>query len=275
MVYLEEFGFCCEPRGVYPYRVMGPKRLENLELGAITILYGSNGCGKSTALNIMARAIKLPNMSPGNNNEYLNGYVRQCHFKLCDDGIPGTARFIRSEDIMDMINRVRKENERVNRIVAKTETDMDEFDDPQLLSKLFDPDSMNDQERFFISRLDSARESFEALYQRPDQFSNGETAMDFFNNELLADSLYFLDEPENSLAPELQQQLAHRIELLAYYLNCQIIIATHSPFLLSMRGTKIIDLDSEPSVERKWYELPNMRVYYDFFMKHQRAFEKR
>lgn len=274
MVYLESFEFCDEQRGVYPYRVMAPKGLDNLELGPITILYGSNGSGKSTALNIMARAINMPNMSPGNNNEYFNGYVKRCHFRLCDDGVPGTARFIRSEDIMDGINRVRKENEKVNRMVARTETQMDEFDDPQLLAKLFDPDSMTDHDRFFLSRLDSARGSFEALYQRPDQFSNGETAMDFFNNELLADSLYFLDEPENSLAPEYQQQLAHRIELLAYYLNCQIVIATHSPFLLSMRGTKIIDLDSSPSIERKWNELPNMKVYYEFFKKNQKAFEK-
>ena len=214
-------------------------------------------------------------MTSGNSNEYFNGYIKRCHYKVADAGIPDTARFIRSEDIMDSINRVRKENEKVNRIVAKTETQHDDFDNPQLLAKLFDPDSLSDQERFFLSRLDSARESFEALYQRPDQFSNGETAMDFFNNELLADSLYFLDEPENSLAPEYQKQLAHRIELLAYYLNCQIIIATHSPFLLSMRGTKIIDLDSSPSTERKWFELPNMRVYYEFFTQNSKWFEKR
>ena len=253
---------------------MFPKGIEHLEFEPITVLYGNNGSGKSTALNIMARAIQMPNMSPGNSNDYFNGYVRQCKFTLCKEGIPATARFIRSEDIMDSINRIRNEYERTNRIVANTETQMDEFDKPRILSKIFDPDSLSDEERFFISRVGSARSSFESLFQRPDQFSNGETAMDFFNNELLADSLYFLDEPENSLAPGFQQQLAHRIELLAYYLNCQIIIATHSPFLLSMRGTKIIDLDSSPSVERKWHELPNMRIYYDFFKKYQKVFEK-
>lgn len=274
MIYLDSFHFCNEDRGVYPYRVLAPKQLDELTFEPITIFYGSNGSGKSTALNVIASAINLPNMTQGNFNEYFKGYVKRCSFELNDE-IPQLSRFVRSEDIMDSITRVRKQTMKVNKAVAFTETEMDEEDDPQLLAKLFDPDSMTNDERFFLSRLDSARPAFESMFQCPDQFSNGETAIDFFNNELLAESIYFLDEPENSLAPALQMELAHKLELLAHYLDCQIIVATHSPFFLSMRDAKIIDLDSSPTVERKWWELPSMKVYYDLFSKNAKHFEKK
>ena len=147
-------------------------------------------------------------------------------------------------DSLDGINRIRKEVRRINSTVMNTVTDMDEMGDPQMMKKLFDPDTLTNDERFFLSRLSSARGCFEQIFQTPDQFSNGETAIDFFNNELLADAVYFLDVPENSLAPDLQLELAHRLELLSHYLNRQIIIATHSPFLLSMRDAKMISMDS-------------------------------
>ena len=50
------------------------------------------------------------------------------------------------------------------------------------------------------------------------------------------------------------------------------MISTHSPFLLSLRGAKIYDLDSDPVDVRRWTELENVRTYYDFFKKHEREF---
>ena len=43
------------------------------------------------------------------------------------------------------------------------------------------------------------------------------------------------------------------------------MIATHSPFLLSMAGAKIYDLDQTPPRPRPWTELENVRVYRAFF----------
>ena len=40
-----------------------------------------------------------------------------------------------------------------------------------------------------------------------------------------------------------------------------------------MRGAKIYDLDSDPVDVRRWTELGNVRVYYDFFREHQKEFE--
>lgn len=52
----------------------------------------------------------------------------------------------------------------------------------------------------------------------------------------------------------------------------QFIIATHSPFLLSIRGAKIYDLDEDPVYVKQWTELENVRAYYNFFKLHEKEF---
>lgn len=63
------------------------------------------------------------------------------------------------------------------------------------------------------------------------------------------------------------------LEDSARFFGCQFVIATHSPFLLSMCGAKIYDMDEEIVDVKKWSELANVRAYYDFFKKHERDFE--
>ena len=56
--------------------------------------------------------------------------------------------------------------------------------------------------------------------------------------------------------------------------GCQLIIATHSPFLLSIDGARIYDLDSDPVQTRQWWELENTRIYFDFFYRNKELFLK-
>ena len=85
--------------------------------------------------------------------------------------------------------------------------------------------------------------------------------------------MFLLDEPENSLSPERQRELVQFIGDAARFYGCQFVIATHSPFLLSMRGAKIYDLDEEPVDVKRWTQLGNVRAYYDFFRERAREFE--
>jgi len=57
------------------------------------------------------------------------------------------------------------------------------------------------------------------------------------------------------------------------YCGNQLVISTHSPFLLALPGAKIINLDEQSGVVDSWTELKNPRVYYDFFKKHADEFE--
>ena len=77
------------------------------------------------------------------------------------------------------------------------------------------------------------------------------------------------------MAPAYQMELAHEIALLAYRLNSQFIIATHSPFMLSIEGARIYDLDARPARIREWYELENMQTYYQLFKKNADKFEEK
>ena len=56
----EEFDYCLKvPHNVYtsfyPFKVLSRHRLERVEFAPVTILYGGNGSGKSTALNVLAQ----------------------------------------------------------------------------------------------------------------------------------------------------------------------------------------------------------------------------
>ena len=118
------------------------------------------------------------------------------------------------------------------------------------------------QSKYVRSRLmDNVREQ-----------SNGESAFRYFVEKIGEDGLYLLDEPENSLSPARQQELVEFLESSARFFGCQFIIATHSPFLLAMRGAKIYDLDEDPAAVRKWTQLENVRAYDDFFKRHAEEF---
>ena len=52
------------------------------------------------------------------------------------------------------------------------------------------------------------------------------------------------------------------------------MIATHSPFILAMRGAKIYDMDEDVVDVKKWTELANVRAYYNFFKQHEKDFEE-
>lgn len=124
----------------------------------------------------------------------------------------------------------------------------------------------------------AVRKSTQSQYVRENlmdnvrEHSNGESAFLYFTDQIRENGLYLLDEPENSLSPEKQQELLKFLEDSARFFGCQFLIATHSPFLLSMRGAKIYDMDEETVDVKRWTELANVRAYFDFFMKYRREF---
>lgn len=95
----------------------------------------------------------------------------------------------------------------------------------------------------------------------------------YFVSEIKENGLYTLDEPENSMSVSMQIKLAKFIEESARFFNCQFIIATHSPILLSLNSAKIYDLDQVPVRLSKWQELENVKIYYEFFKEHEKDFE--
>ncbi len=137
--------------------------------------------------------------------------------------------------------------------------------------------SIDDYEQ--LKKVNLARSKTQSKFVRKNladnirEHSNGESAFMYFSEKIKENGLYLLDEPENSLSPERQQELLRFLEDSVRFFGCQFIIATHSPFLLSIKGAKIYDLDEEPVDVKRWTELENVRAYYEFFKKHIREFE--
>ena len=271
MIYLESFMLPSENRLVYPYKQMYDKGLEKIDFAPITIFYGSNGSGKSTLLNIIASKVGVSNKTLGNTSEYFDGFVRKC-IGVSED-IPTDSMFIRSEDIMELIAGRRKKNASIDRTVkgwfAKGGDKSGSLEEEMYVKSEFE----NIYENGATTMNNSFYNAVKAkLFEKNDEESNGETAIDYFKERLFSDNLYFLDEPENSMSPILQQELADYICLLAYRLNSQFVLATHSPFMLSMQGARIYDLDSHPSIVREWWQLENMKVYYKLFERFSKRF---
>jgi len=129
-----------------------------------------------------------------------------------------------------------------------------------------------------LKKINAARSKTQSRFVRNQlidnvrEYSNGESAFLYFTEKIEENGLYLLDEPENSLSPERQMELAKFIEDSARFFGCQFIISTHSPFLLAIHGAKIYDLDENPVDVKRWTDLKNMRIYYEFFKKHEKEF---
>jgi predicted ATPase len=67
-------------------------------------------------------------------------------------------------------------------------------------------------------------------------------------------------------------QLKYFIEDSVRSYGCQFVISTHSPFLLSLKGAHIYNIDETPPTEKKWTELDCVKVYYDFFIEQKDKF---
>jgi len=257
---------------IYPFQVLSKHGLRCLDFEPITILYGGNGSGKTTALNVMAETLKLDRDTLYNRSNFFEDYTKLCDYKL-DIPVPKDSRIITSDDVFDFMLNLRSINEGIN-------NKRDELLEDYLGYKYskFQMKSLDDYEQ--LKKVTSARSKTQSKFIRENlmdnvrEHSNGESAFIYFTEKIKDNGLYLLDEPENSLSPERQQELVEFIENAARFFGCQFIISTHSPFLLAMRGAKIYDMDEEPVDVKRWTELSNVRVYYDFFKKHEKEFRR-
>lgn len=254
----------------YPFKVLSARGLLELEMEPVTILYGGNGSGKTTALNVMAEALKLYRDSRYNRSSFFEDYIALCTHELRGE-IPERSRVITSDDVFDFMLNLRAANAGVD---EKREELFQEYLDAKYSDFHFR--TMEDYDR--LKTVNMARSNTQSRYVRKKlmgnlpEHSNGESAFLYFTQRIEEDGLYLLDEPENSLSPARQQELCQFIEDSARFFHCQFLIATHSPFLLAMRGAKVYDLDANPVTIRRWTELPAVRAYYDFFQAHAKEF---
>ena len=62
----------------YPFQILSKNMLRQLDFEPVTILTGSNGSGKSTALNVIAEKLQLTRDSAYNKTNFYQNYVDLC-----------------------------------------------------------------------------------------------------------------------------------------------------------------------------------------------------
>ena len=275
----------------YPFHLTSNMGLWSLDLEPITILYGGNGSGKSTIVNVISEKLCAKRLSIYNSSPYFAEYVNRCQYRI-DHSLTGESLYqghqqsqkynisdivtvLTSDDIFHWMQEARLENEKK---LHKSYLLKDEYNNTTTLPKYINFETGYNVEKysrcFQIMKSSLNRFLLNNIGKMERSFSNGETALMKLSELLEAPGLYLLDEPENSMSCEFQMELASIIQSLAKYGNCQFLISTHSPFILSMEHTKIYNLDHNPVDICKWWELDNMKHYFNLFYNAKENFIK-
>jgi len=268
---------------IYPFKTL-PEHIRFLEFNPITILYGTNGSGKTTMLNLIAERLGINRTVMINKSSFIDDFVDLCAYTMKES--PVASKIITSDDVFSNLFLTREKNEIIDRErenlldfygeyhgidgYHKIMSEMDELgeenwlDNVEMLQKALNTRGKKKSASDFVKRR---------IDKNIIGKSNGETAIEFFCNNINEPGLYLLDEPENSLSASVQRELAQFLFGSARFFGAQLIISTHSPFMLSIPGVKIYNLDAEDYITDDWTSLENMKEYYELFSRFSDRFE--
>lgn len=271
------------PFGLFPERSRGMRELVLEFNSPITILYGGNGSGKTTILNLIAESIKAMRHSAFNKSGLFYDYLNSCNTETGEQC--RKMMIITSDDVFDYLQRQRRKFEAFNeqrsrfsdemsrrRAVYKKEAELGkgvsvDFDDPESIESF--------HKRCAIMKNTNSMLIVKKMGIDQKGQSNGETAIDFFTDQITPGGLYLLDEPENSLSPKMQLALMDFISMMADEFDCQFIIASHSPFFIGMNYASVYNLDADIIDFCDWTELESIQVYHDFFRRLEHTLSRR
>lgn len=248
----------------YPFNLPLFKGLTGLDFTApITFFVGENGSGKSTLLEAIAVACDLPAvggeaLSLDHSLDAVRPLART--LKLAWQSKTRRGFFLRAEDFINFIRRIETSRRELEGELERVEV---EYQGRSQMAK-------------DLARMPMAGELSAIQYSYGNGLevrSHGEGFLDLFQARLRPGGLYLLDEPETPLSPTRQLAL---MALLAQAVaeGSQFIIATHSPLLMALPGSVLLDFDQSPPRPARWDELEHVALTRDFlnnpgsFLKH-------
>lgn len=116
MIYLSTFHLSdrkLKNPNVYPYSVFRNKYIEPFVFEPITVLYGNNGSGKSTVLNIIADKLQLRGREHAISDSYgivnyFDEFVSECSSELETYRLPEESMYLKSEDVLYEIKKAQQ-----------------------------------------------------------------------------------------------------------------------------------------------------------------------
>ena len=221
----------------YPFQVFDNWEEETFSFEPITVLYGGNGSGKTTLLNLMGEKLRLERRSVFNRSSFFQDFVDLCR---AEGTAPEGSAVLTSDDVFDDLLDLRVLNQGIDRERVELLAEYKDLRESGFQMKsLADYDQLKKVVRATGKKASGSSFVKESIGTNVRGRSNGETAFQYFTDRIKEDALYLLDEPENSLSVQRQRELAKFLEDSARFFGCQIILATHSPILLSMKGAKV------------------------------------
>jgi predicted ATPase len=256
MIYLRSAVLPEEHPECWPYTIPALKGLEKLEFDApVTLLSGDNGAGKSTLLEALAVKLAMPAVgrTDAGRDETLEGLRPLARsLTLTFNKRPACKFFLRSEDFFNFTIVLQKQREEMRRELTRVD---EEYAGRSAFAR-------NQARMAFAGAIGD----MESRYGRDllESASHGESFLRLFQERFAPNGLYLLDEPEAPLSPARQLALYSMIKELSAERNCQFVIATHSPILLSFEGAALYDLDRSPPAKTRWQELPGVKLLKGF-----------
>lgn len=210
----------------YPFNLETFRKTESLKLETpVTLFVGENGSGKSTLLRAIADHCGIHIWKSLETSRFeINPYERLL------------GRFIRVERVGEHVPGSFFSSELFHDFARN----LDEW-------AVSDPDTL----RYFGGK---------SLMTQ----SHGQSLMSYFRARYRIRGLYFMDEPETALSPGTQLDLLDLLEETGKAGNAQLIVATHSPILLSCPGATIYSFDEVPISRKAYEDTEHYRVYRDF-----------
>lgn len=157
----------------YPFQILSARGFERIDFEPVTILYGGNGSGKTTALNVIAEKTGVKRDSIYNRSSFFPDYVDLSYMGLADRDIPANSRIISSDDVFDYMLNIRNLNEGID---LKRQELFDEYLDAKYSD--FQLKSMADYDQ--LKKINKARRKTQSRFVKSELmdnvrgFSNGE-----------------------------------------------------------------------------------------------------
>jgi predicted ATPase len=231
MIFLQNISLPFGNTHQFPFSIPSFKGLDSLSFSnPITVFVGENGSGKSTLLKALAMKINLPAIGSTDleQDETLDG------FRQFSEGIitrwerTRTYRgfFFRAEDYFGFVKRLRSIDQELKGDIVDFEKNLSGYG-----------------LKVAVGAIHGQKEALQRNYGDLTQVSHGEGFLKVLQNRIQPEGIYLIDEPEAALSPQRQLALFSMIKNLAVNENCQFIIATHSPILMSLPDAQILQFD--------------------------------
>jgi len=218
----------------YPFNIPSIKNTKMLDLSSnITVLVGNNGSGKSTLLQAIAYYSNSINVSKNTlDSEYYTGVINLSKkMRVSYDAKTRDGFFFSGEEFITYINELKNlEHGILSDLAIMAEEYKNKSDYVKGLA--FGP---------LKGELHALKEKYNGELGTK---SHGEGFLEFFKARMHKKGVYLLDEPETPLSAVNQYQLLVLITDLVKN-GSQVIIATHSPILMSLKGARIYNFDQE------------------------------